>query len=77
VFAEPVGPGVAIAFEPSDARPAMRGFSFGEHRAAALAEGLARHATKLAAGEPSDVRAAVAQALVEAAIDPANPARNR
>jgi hypothetical protein len=76
-FAEPVGPGVAIAWEPSDARPAMRGFSFGEHRAAVTAEGLVRHAMKLAAGQPSEASAAVAQALVEADIDPANPARNR
>jgi hypothetical protein len=77
VFADPVGPGVAIAWEPCDARPAMRGFSFGEHRAAALADGLARHALKLAAGQPSEASAAVVQALTEAGIDPANPARNR
>jgi hypothetical protein len=32
---------------------------------------------KLAAGQPSEASAAVAQALVEADIDPANPARNR
>jgi hypothetical protein len=68
---------VAIAWEPSDARPAMRGFSFGEHRAAVTAEGLVRHTMKLAAGQPSEASAAVAQALVEADIDPANPARNR
>jgi hypothetical protein len=77
VFAEPVGPGVAIAWEPSDPRPAMRGFSFGEHRAAALAEGLVQHAMKIAVGEQSDVSAAVAQALIEAGVDPADPARNR
>ncbi len=76
VFAEPVGPGVAIAWEPSDGRPAMQGFSFGEHRAAALAEGLVRHAVKIAAGEQSEASATVAQALIEAGIDPANPARN-
>jgi hypothetical protein len=77
VFGEPVGPGVAIGWEPCDARPAMRGFSFGEHRAAALAEGLARHAVKLAAGQPSEPSAEVVLALTEAGIDPANPARNR
>jgi hypothetical protein len=76
VFAEPVAPGVAIAWEPDDSRPAARALSFGEHRAATLADGLVRHAVRSAADEEIPVAASVRRALIEAGIDPANPARN-
>ena len=76
VFAEPVAPGVAIAWEPDDGRPAARALSFGEHRAAALADGLVRHAGRRADGDDVPVAASVRCALIEAGIDPANPARN-
>jgi hypothetical protein len=75
-FAEPVGPGVAIAWEPADGRPGMSGLSFGEHRATALADGLVRHAALLADGERSPATASVRRAFVEAGIDPGRPARN-
>jgi HopA1 effector protein family len=74
VFTERVGPGVAIAWEPSDRRPAMRGLSFGEHRARATAEGLVRHAGTSADDTAAD---AVRLALIAAGIDPARPAHNR
>jgi hypothetical protein len=73
VFCERLAPGVAMAFEPSDSRPAMRGLSFGEHRARAVAEGLLRQARS--AGDQT-VAQAVRRALQEAAIDPDRPARN-
>jgi hypothetical protein len=77
VFAEPVAPGVAIGWEPDHGRTAARALSFGEHRAAALADGLVRHAVRRADGDDIPVAASVRQALIEAGIDPANPACNR
>jgi hypothetical protein len=76
VFAEPVGPGVAIAWEPADGRPGMSGLSFGEHRAAALADGLVRPAARRAHGHRNSSAASVRRAFVEAGIDPGRPARN-
>jgi hypothetical protein len=73
-FTQQVGDGAAIAWEPSDDRPAMRGLSFGEHRARATAEGLIRHA---ASGSDGPATEAVRLALVTSRIDPACPARNR
>ncbi len=73
VFAEQLAAGVAIAWEPSDPRPAMRGLSFGEHRARATAEGLMRQA-RSPAGQT--VARAVRQALEEAGVDPDRPSRN-
>jgi hypothetical protein len=72
-FTEQIGDGAAIAWEPSDDRPAMRGMSFGEHRARAIAEGLVRHAGSGAGGSAAE---AIRVALVTAGIDPARPARN-
>ncbi|GAB3251898.1 hypothetical protein GCM10027425_10060 [Alteromonas gracilis] len=37
-FAHALAPGVAIAHEPDDPRPGMRGLSFGQHRSRLLAE---------------------------------------
>jgi hypothetical protein len=73
VFAEQLSPGVAIAWEPSDPRPTMRGLSFGEHRSRATAEGLMRQARSRGHQTIAD---AVRQALEEAGIDPHRPSRN-
>lgn len=74
-FSRLVGPGVALAWEPYDTRPGMRGMSFGEHRAAAVVEGVLAHASS-PEGRYSDRDTAVAAALREAGIDPEDPARN-
>jgi acyl carrier protein len=74
LFTERIAPGVAIAWEPIDRRPGMRGLSFGEHRARATAEGLVQHAGSRSSGTAAD---AVRQALITAGIEPARPAWNR
>jgi hypothetical protein len=76
VFATPVAPGVATACEPVDARPGMRGMSFGEHRAAVLAEAVLAHAAKRTSGSADSLTSAVLDAFAAAAIDPSNPAEN-
>jgi type III HopA1-like effector protein len=72
LYANPLGPGVATAWEPDDPRAGFRGRSFGEHRSLAVAAGLLAHAqdpsTPLAAG--------LTTALTAANIDPARPFRN-
>jgi hypothetical protein len=72
-FAREIVPGLAAAWEPRDGRPWMRGVSFGEHRCAALAEGLVAHAVR---ADETDRRVAVAEAFFDAGIDPLAPARN-
>jgi hypothetical protein len=72
IFAEQVGNGIATADEPDDPRPGMRDLSFGEHRARVIADSLTWHAITRA----SPREAAVVTALLDAGIDPANPARN-
>ncbi|GGM44060.1 hypothetical protein GCM10012275_13850 [Longimycelium tulufanense] len=72
-FAERMAPGIAIAWEPADERPGMGGLSFGQHRAAAIAEGLLSHAQN---PEDATREVAIATAMVRAGIDPANPSRN-
>ncbi|MFD5315752.1 T3SS effector HopA1 family protein [Streptomyces sp. NPDC127098] len=78
-FSHQVAPGVAIAWEPDDQRPGRAGMSFGEHRSTALAEGLVAGAraarTSGVWGELSRERAVV-QALTDAGVDAARPARN-
>lgn len=71
VFARPIAPGVATAWEPSDARPEMRGLSFGEHRSAVLADALVTHAVN---GDGSPAEHAVIGAFLAAGINPADPA---
>ncbi|MGW1745061.1 T3SS effector HopA1 family protein [Streptomyces sp. NPDC002092] len=71
VFAEPLGPGVAVAWEPEDERPGMSGLSFGQHRATALARALLD-----GAADPILLEQAVVARFTEAGIDPARPARN-
>ncbi|NEY31073.1 hypothetical protein GTU99_02435 [Streptomyces sp. PRKS01-65] len=74
-FTRPLAPGVAVAWEPDDPRPGGRNTSLGEHRSRALAEGLVRHATR--AGDGGGSRSEVVRkALLEAGIDPMEPARN-
>lgn len=72
VFAHRLAPGVAIAWEPQDPRPAHRGLSFGEHRSRAFAEAVVRAGT----GAAADVGSAIVETFVNASIDPMNPARN-
>lgn len=72
VFAERVAAGVGVGWQPAGGKAAP-GMSFGQHRAAAVAEGLAGHALGTRGGPPAE---AVAEALREAGIDPAAPYRN-
>jgi hypothetical protein len=76
IFAEQIGAGVAIGWEPTDRRPGTAGLSFGEHRALAVAHGLTRHALSRPTGLAGSAAAAVRRSLLHASIDPANPARN-
>jgi hypothetical protein len=71
LLAHRLAPGLAAAWEPRDKRQGWDGMSFGQHRAAAIADGMVRHMSR---GVPLDE--AVAQALRDAAVDPADPARN-
>ncbi|ATL67746.1 hypothetical protein CRH09_17660 [Nocardia terpenica] len=74
LFAEQLAPGISIAWEPRDSRPGMAGLSFGQHRATAIAEGIVRHAENQHPElNPADT---VTAALLQAGINPANPARN-
>ncbi|GAB3963430.1 hypothetical protein GCM10029978_021190 [Actinoallomurus acanthiterrae] len=73
IFAEPLGDGVAMAWEPSDARRGFAALSLGEHRARVVAAGLLAHA---ASPDAADRATAVAAAMREANIDPLTPARN-
>ncbi|MEU9480512.1 T3SS effector HopA1 family protein [Streptomyces sp. NPDC048191] len=71
VFASRLAPGISYAWEPADARVGKSNMSFGQHRSAALTDGL------LAAATAADTRkAAVLQALCDANIDPGAPERN-
>jgi hypothetical protein len=73
VFAHRLAPGIAAAWDPRDPRPAGTESSFGQHRAAAVADGVVRHLTGPAAGTLADQ---VAAALRDASALPAEPARN-
>ncbi|ADI04158.1 hypothetical protein SBI_01037 [Streptomyces bingchenggensis BCW-1] len=73
VFAQRLLPGVAIAWEPRDTRAGWGGQSFGQHRAAAVAEGVVRYA---ADRERTDLAREIAASLHSAAADPEEPARN-
>ncbi|MGC4808915.1 T3SS effector HopA1 family protein [Micromonospora sp. DT228] len=66
-----IGPGVALAWDPRDPRPGWQRMSFGQHRTAAIADGVLRHV----AGE-GPLRDTVAAALRDASADPTSPARN-
>lgn len=71
-FTRELSPGLSIAWEPADPRPGNAGLSFGQHRAKALTEGLFA-----ARAQPDAVRlACLADALLAAGVDPAEPYRN-
>jgi hypothetical protein len=72
-FTHPVAPGVSVAWEPQDTRPGMRSMSFGEHRSNALAQGLVRHAVRT---DGIGLRSSLAEAFLDAGIEPVCPARN-
>ncbi|MGK5447330.1 T3SS effector HopA1 family protein [Streptomyces radiopugnans] len=74
-FTRPLARGVSMAWEPADPRPGTRNISFGEHRSRALAKGLVDHAAR-SDGALAGRAEAVRQALLEAGIDPSEPARN-
>jgi hypothetical protein len=71
VFTSELAPGVSVAEEPDDPRPAMSGLSFGQHRATATA-----HALLDAARGAGPLEELLAEALREAGADPAAPYRN-
>jgi hypothetical protein len=71
LMAQRVAAGVALAWEPSDSRPGWTRMSFGQHRAAVVADGIQRH---MSDGQP--LPDAVAEAMREASVDPDQPARN-
>jgi hypothetical protein len=75
-YAEPLAPGVAIAWEPTDNRPGMRGMSFGEHRSSVLADALLQHAEWKARGTNRPLAAVIPEVFTAACIDPGHPARN-
>ncbi|WP_216588467.1 T3SS effector HopA1 family protein [Streptomyces brasiliscabiei] len=65
-FARVISPGVALAWEPKDTRPGRRGVSFGQHRAAAIADALFA-ATPAGGGRP--LRECLEREFREANID--------
>ncbi|MER8073369.1 T3SS effector HopA1 family protein [Streptomyces sp. NPDC094034] len=73
-FTRPLAAGVAVAWEPDDARSGMRNTSLGEHRSRALASGLVGHAVRPDGRTRAD---RVRDALMEGGIDPSDPARNQ
>ncbi|MEV4319547.1 T3SS effector HopA1 family protein [Actinocrispum sp. NPDC049592] len=72
LYASPLGPGVATAWEPDDSRAGFRGRSFGEHRSLAIATGLLAHAQ-----DPSIcLEARLTAALTAANIVAGRPSHN-
>ncbi|PRY11499.1 T3SS effector HopA1 family protein [Kineococcus rhizosphaerae] len=72
-FTRALTPSVGCAFEPTDRRPAHAGSSFGQHRANVVAEAVVAHALE---GADADLAGLLAQACVDADVDPLEPARN-
>lgn len=70
-FVSPLAPGVGWAWEPQDPTPGASSKSFGEHRSAALAEGLWQ-----ATHDGVDWHAPLIDRLRASNIDPVNPGRN-
>ncbi|MEU1849567.1 T3SS effector HopA1 family protein [Streptomyces sp. NPDC019990] len=73
-FVRRLADGVGAAWEPDDPRPGKRGLSFGEHRCQAVAEALVGLAVR-ADGDGSR-ESAVAEAFLNAGVDPLMPAWN-
>jgi hypothetical protein len=72
-FTRRIAPGIAVAWEPARASQGHRRLSFGEHRAAAVADGLIAYARHPCERSRS---AELAVALRKAGIDPRAPDRN-
>ncbi|MFI8219980.1 T3SS effector HopA1 family protein [Streptomyces sp. NPDC085932] len=72
VLTSPLAPGVSYAWEPDDSRAGKIGMSFGQHRCAALTDGLLAEAADPKTGGET----ALVQALHDANIDPHAPERN-
>jgi len=71
LFARPLAPGVAVAQEPADRRPGMRGLSFGQHRAGVLAQVLIEQ--RKTSGELAEI---LLHRFTEAGISATDPADN-
>ncbi|MGC9442390.1 T3SS effector HopA1 family protein [Streptomyces sp. WG5] len=71
LFARRLVPGIAAAWEPADRRPGMRGLSFGQHRAGALAQALIEQ--RRTSGDLTEI---VAHHFAEAGISATDPADN-
>ncbi|RZQ62984.1 T3SS effector HopA1 family protein [Amycolatopsis suaedae] len=71
LFTSRLAAGVSAADDPADTRVGMRGLSFGQHRATVVTSALLQHAT-----EGGSVDEVVVTYLLEAGIDPAEPAFN-
>ncbi|MEU1277922.1 T3SS effector HopA1 family protein [Streptomyces sp. NPDC005805] len=71
LFTRRLRPGVATAWEPNDPAPAMRGLSFGQHRAGVLAEALVD-----TADDPDAFPRVLRTLLVRAGVDPEDPSQN-
>lgn len=72
-FVHRVRAGIALAWDPRDARPGWDRMSFGQHRCGAVADGIVRHIDR---GADLPLADAVEQALAEASVDPCQPAMN-
>ncbi|MFF6999315.1 T3SS effector HopA1 family protein [Streptomyces sp. NPDC008313] len=72
-FVHRIADGVGAAWEPDDPRSGKGGLSFGEHRCQMLAEALVRHAVR---GDGGSREALIAEAYLNANVDPLLPARN-
>ncbi|WP_147268433.1 T3SS effector HopA1 family protein [Spongiactinospora rosea] len=71
LLAEPLGRGIAWAWEPCDDRPGMIGLSFGQHRAGVLAEAIVS-----AHYQAMPLEDVIVENFLRANINPSNPARN-
>ncbi|CAL9327094.1 T3SS effector HopA1 family protein [Streptomyces sp. SudanB182_2057] len=71
LFARPLAPGIAAAWEPADQRPGMRGLSFGQHRAGVLAQALIEQ--RKTSGNLEEI---VLRHFAEAGISATDPAEN-
>ncbi|WP_346186742.1 T3SS effector HopA1 family protein [Streptomyces osmaniensis] len=73
VFARPLAPGIAMAWEPADDQPGRGNLSYGKHRSAALTDALIRHAGGRTAASLDGL---VHESLLHAGVDPLAPERN-
>jgi hypothetical protein len=71
VLTAPVAEGVSCAWDPKDSRIGWDRMSFGQHRTAIIAAAISGYAF-----DGGDLHSAVADALIEGNVDPAQPYRN-